>query len=297
MQYEYRKIAMTLESEGKLTTQWQSFEIHRDAGQWGFGERPALGTAWWLGGSHNVSADVRLEARCTADHIQVRNLKANWVWKDVIDANDISEWWNDKKQGGAKGVISGIPNLPIESVFWDIAMDKIVDTGIMKPRKRAYWSSAVVAVAGAVVLTLLLYAAVGSSSARGIVANSSELSWGREVVESIQPRGDVFREVQYDHGREHRFARIFGRCSGESFEQFSKHYRLEPLDGDLWNNRLGRVPTEVRGDFVFNKRDRGFIGVIELQGEGPIGVEGAYSPSTGHFLLELKSMPADASSR
>ena len=75
----------------------------------------SLGTAWWLHGAHNVSAEGSFDYCCDRNFCMLTNIKAKFKWHDDIDANSFIEGMDN----GSHWLI-----YIIEGAY-DIAIDKM----------------------------------------------------------------------------------------------------------------------------------------------------------------------------
>ncbi len=79
-------------------------------------------TYWWIGGSHDVFANGRIEARWRKDNrYEFKNIDVNWIWIDRIDANSYIELWRGG-QNKPTFVVEGAYDLWVDG-FLDLDFD------------------------------------------------------------------------------------------------------------------------------------------------------------------------------
>jgi hypothetical protein len=129
---------------------------------------------------------------------------------------------------------------------------------------------------------------------RGYFSRPDDLPWGGVLLASLEPAGNIFAEVYEPASRNAHSVRIFGRCTQSSVDRFVEIHALEPVNVDIWKHQLSEwVPSDVRGNFQFEDTDMGFAGVVDRHRGKRVMIQGAFSSSTGFFILTMTSLNSD----
>jgi hypothetical protein len=107
-------------------------------GTWLVASKETLDAGWWLNGSGRVTATGSFELMRTTNGLCIKDADVQWVWHDDIDARSIKQWWRADGRdawkhkfdsvGSALSSSATFLNGAIESIYWDVIMDGILNT-------------------------------------------------------------------------------------------------------------------------------------------------------------------------
>lgn len=115
---------------GAITGNWKSFTFANASAKNAVGQFDTAGgafltTAWWLGGSNDVTAGGTFEVRCVNGTTRIRNVDFNWTWYDRIHGRSFVQGWMDHTNW-REWILEGLHNLVADKLL-DVDFPVVID--------------------------------------------------------------------------------------------------------------------------------------------------------------------------